>query len=121
MLTSVIAAQPMVKAGRLRPLGVTTLKRAAVLPDVPAIAETLPGYEVINWWGIVAPAGTPQAAVGKINAELQHMLRETEVRERLAREGAEPVGNSPAEFAGFIRSEIAKWSKVVRDTGATID
>jgi tripartite-type tricarboxylate transporter receptor subunit TctC len=121
MLTSVIAVQPHIKTGRVRALAVTTSRRSAVLPDVPTIAETLPGYEVVNWWGVVAPGATPSAVVSKLNAEMTRMLAQSEVRERLAREGAEPAGGKPEEFAAFIRRDIAKWTKVVRETGAKID
>lgn len=121
MLTSPIAAQPHIKSGRIRALAVTTSKRAAVFPDVPTVAETVPGYEVINWWGIVAPAGTPAAIVDRLHGEMSRMLRVPEVSERLAREGAEPVGSRPAEFGDFIKRDIAKWTRVVKETGATVD
>ena len=121
MLTSIIAAQQHIKVGRVRALAVTTSKRSPVLPDVPTVAETVPGYEVINWWGVVAPGGTPAPIVDRLHAEMARMLREADVRERLAREGAEPVGNRPAEFAEFIRKDIAKWTRVVKETGATVD
>ncbi len=121
MLTSIIAAQPHIKVGRVRALAVTTAKRSAVLPDVPAVGETVPGYEVLNWWGIVVPGGTPAAIVDRLHAEMARSLREPDVRERLAREGAEPVGSKPAEFADFIRRDIAKWTRVVKETGATVD
>ncbi len=121
MLTSVIAVQPHIATGRLRALAVTTSKRSAVLPDVPTVAETIPGYEVINWWGVVAPAATPSNVVSRLNAEIMRTLSQPDVRERLAREGAEPAGGAPEEFGAFIRNDIAKWAKVVRETGAKID
>jgi tripartite-type tricarboxylate transporter receptor subunit TctC len=121
MLSTVIAAQPLMKAGRLRPIAVTTPARSTLMPDVPTVAETLPGFESINWAGLVAPGGTPAPVVARLNAVLVKALREPEVKERLAREGAEPVGNSPREFEAFIRNEIVKWTRVVKETGATVD
>ena len=121
MLSTVTAAQALLKAGRLRPIAVSTAGRTMLFPDVPAVAETLPGFEAINWSGIVAPAGTPPAIVDKLNGVLVRMLRDADVKERLAREGAEAVGNTPEQFATFVRNEIAKWTRVVKETGATID
>ena len=121
MLSSVLAVQSLLKAGRLRPVAVTTATRSALYPDIPTVAETLPGFEAINWAGMVAPAGTPPAIVDKINGALVRMLRDADVKERLAREGADGVGSTPEQFAAFIRNEIAKWTRVVKETGATID
>jgi tripartite-type tricarboxylate transporter receptor subunit TctC len=88
---------------------------------VPAIAETLPGYEVINWWGVLAPAGTPPAIVAKLNGALAGMLRDADVQETLGREGIDRAGSSAAEFSAFIRTDIAKWTKVARETGVQLD
>ena len=121
MLSTVTAAQSLIKAGRLRPIAVSTAKRIELFPDVPTVAETLPGFEAINWAGIVAPGRTPGATVAKINGVLVRMLRETDVKERLAREGADPVGSTPEQFTAFVRNEIVKWTRVVKETGATID
>jgi tripartite-type tricarboxylate transporter receptor subunit TctC len=88
---------------------------------VPTIAETLPGYEVINWWGVLAPAGTPPAIVAKLNAAMAGMLRDVDVQEALAREGIDRAGSSASEFSTFIRTEIAKWTKVARETGVQLD
>lgn len=121
MLSTVTAAQSLIKAGRLRPIAVSTAKRIELFPDVPTVAETLPGFEAINWSGIVAPAGTPPATVAKINGVLVRMLRDTDVKEKLAREGADPVGNTPEQFTAFVRNEIVKWTKVVKETGTTLD
>jgi tripartite-type tricarboxylate transporter receptor subunit TctC len=121
MLTTLAFVRPHVETGRLNALGVSTAKRLAALPKVPAIAETLPGYEVINWWGILAPAGTPNAIVTKLNGALVGMLRDADVQAMLAREGIDRAGSSPAEFSAFIRTEIAKWTKVARETGVQLD
>lgn len=112
-----ITAMPQVKAGRVRALGVTTKRRLAVLPDIPAIAETVPGYEVIGWNGILAPAGTPVSLITRLNAELVKVLRSPEIVEKLSQQGVDPVGNTPVEFAHTIRSDIDKWAKVIKDAG----
>ena len=107
-----------VRSGALRVLAVTTTKRLAALPDVPTIAELgYPGYEISSWQGIFAPAGTPKEIVGKLNAEVVQMLALPEVRQRISREGADPVGSTPAEFTERFRDEVAKWGKVVKDSG----
>jgi tripartite-type tricarboxylate transporter receptor subunit TctC len=107
-----------VKAGLLRPLAVTTERRLPYLPDVPTVAELgYPGYEISSWQGVFAPAGTRQEIVAKINGELVRMVNESEVRVRISREGADPVGSTPDQFAARVRSEIAKWSKVSKDAG----
>jgi tripartite-type tricarboxylate transporter receptor subunit TctC len=121
MLSTVTAAQSLIKAGRLRPIAVSTAKRIELFPDVPTVAETIPGFEAINWSGIVAPAGTPPATVSKINGVLVRMLRDADVKEKLAREGADPVGSTPEQFTNFVRTEIVKWTRVVKETGATLD
>jgi tripartite-type tricarboxylate transporter receptor subunit TctC len=109
-----------VKAGTLRALAVTTEKRLPYLPEVPTIAEQgFPGYEISSWQGAFAPAGTPKDVVAKINGELVRLVNAPEVRERMAREGADPVGSTPDEFAERVKSEIAKWSKVSKDAGIT--
>jgi len=107
-----------VRSGALRVLAATTTKRLAALPDVPTIAELgYPGYEISSWQGIFAPAGTPKDIVGKLNAEVVQMLALPEVRQRISREGADPVGSTPAEFTERFRDEVAKWGKVVKDSG----
>ncbi|MBR0656975.1 tripartite tricarboxylate transporter substrate binding protein [Roseomonas arctica] len=122
-----IMASPLVeviehiRAGRLRPLAVTTARRAALVPDVPTVAETLPGYEVALWNGVLAPAGTPVDAVRRIAQEIQAALRTPELRERLAQQGSEPVGSGPEEFASFIAAELPKWAELVRISGASAD
>ena len=121
MMTTLAFVKPHVESGRLRALGVSTAKRSALMPQVPAIAETVPGYEVLNWWGVLAPAGTPPAIVVKFNAALLGMLRDADVQEVLAREGIEAAGMGPAQFADYIRAEIAKWALVARATGVQLD
>ena len=107
-----------VKKGTLRALAVTTEKRLSYLPDLPTIAESgFPGYEINSWQGVFAPGGTPKNVVTKINGEIVRMLKAPEVRARMALEGADPVGSTPEEFSARVVSELAKWSKVVKDTG----
>jgi tripartite-type tricarboxylate transporter receptor subunit TctC len=110
-----------VQAGRLRALAITTARRSSLLPDVPTIAETIPGFEVALWNGIFAPAGTPPAAVQRISAAIAEALRTEEMRARLAQQGSEPVGSTPAQFTAFIAAEIPKWAELVRISGATVE
>ena len=112
---------PHVRAGKAQALGVTTPKRSPAAPEIPAIAESLPGFDVSSWAGLVAPAGTPRSIVARLNAETVKVITSREVREILAKEGAEPVGNTPEEFSAFIRTEVGKWAKAVKQAGAQID
>ena len=108
------SAQPHVSAGRLRMLAVSSAKRAAIAPDVPTIAETgLPGFEVTQWYGMVAPARTPSQIVNRLNHEVASAIRMPEVREKLVNSGVESATMTRAEFGAFIKSEVAKWRKVV--------
>lgn len=115
------AAMPHVKAGRVRALGVTGAKRSPALPDVPAIGETVPGYKFSGGFGIIAPAGTPKAVITKLNREINEILRQRDVSERLAGQGAVPAGNTPEEYGRYLKSEIAKMAEVVKASGARID
>jgi tripartite-type tricarboxylate transporter receptor subunit TctC len=118
MTPNVLTALPYIKSGRLRALAVTSAKRSEALPDVPTLAEAgVPGYEAVQWYGVLAPAGTPREIVERLHVEIAKALRAGDVRERLAADGAEPVGSSPDEFAAFIRAEIAKWAKVAKAAG----
>lgn len=110
-----------VQAGQLRPLAVTTAKRSPLLPEVPTVGETLPGFEIPLWNGIVAPAGTPPAAIARLSAELRAALRSDELKRRLAEQGSEPLPSTPEEFASYIRAEIPRWAEIVRVSGATAD
>jgi tripartite-type tricarboxylate transporter receptor subunit TctC len=108
-----------VRAGKLRALGITTATRSPLLPDVPTIAETLPGYEVRLWNGLLAPAKTPPDIIERINRAAVDALRSSEVKAKLAEQGSEPVGNTPEEFRAFIASELVKWRRLVEVSGAT--
>jgi tripartite-type tricarboxylate transporter receptor subunit TctC len=107
-----LTAKPQVDAGRVRALAVSGPKRVDALPNVPPVAEAVPGYEAMQWYGLLAPAGVSPAIVEKLNAEALVALRSKEMRDRLAADGAEPLGSTPAEFSAFIRRELDKWSKV---------
>jgi len=122
MFGTLVAILPHIKAGRLRALAVTGRNRSAPLPEVPTLAESgLPGYEAGSWYGILAPAGTPSAIVTRLNAEINAAIRQPEVRERLAAEGAEVIGGTPEEFAVHIRSELARMKKLVREGGLRVE
>jgi tripartite-type tricarboxylate transporter receptor subunit TctC len=119
MLISVIpAVLPTIKSGRLRALGVTSAKRTALVPDVPAIAETVPGYEFIGWYSLFAPAKTPAAIIDKLNAEIGKALGAPEFRERFIALGAEPRTSTPQELAVYLRAQQEKMRKAVQDSGA---
>src|SRR5947209_18127143 len=112
-----LTAKPLVDAGRLRALAVSGPKRVEALPSVPAVAETVPGYEAMQWYGLVAPAGTAPAVIERVHGEAITALRSPEMKQRLATDGAEPLGTTPAEFAAFIRRELDKWTNVARAAG----
>jgi len=110
------------KSGRLRALAVASPQRLAILPDVPTIAESgYPGFSAVQWYGLFAPAATPKDVVAKLNRDAVAALKDPVVNERLASEGAEPVGDTPDEFGAFVKSEIELWGKVIRESGAKID
>lgn len=120
MFDTVPAVLAHIKSGRLRPLAVGGARRSALLPDVPTLAEAgVAGYAATSWGGVLAPAGTPPAVVNKLNKEIVRILNSTEVRERLAGMGAEPVGGSSAEFSELLRKETARFGKLVKDIGIT--
>lgn len=113
---------PHIRAGKLRALAVTSARRFPAMPDLPTVADSgLPGYEVISWNGVLAPAGTPQDIIAKLNAEFVKAVRSQELRDKLLASGFEPVGSTPEEFGAHIRAETAKWAKVVKATGMKID
>ncbi len=113
---------PFVKSGKLRALGVTTAKRTVAAPDLPTIAEAgLPGFEQSAWHGLLAPTGTPEPVIAKLNAEVNKLLRSADIVERFAVQGIDVIGGSPAEFAAFIRQDVAKYAKLVKTAGIKID
>jgi tripartite-type tricarboxylate transporter receptor subunit TctC len=119
---NLLSAMPHVHGGRLRALGVTSAKRLEAAPDVPAIAEAgLPGYEVVGWYGMLAPAGTSKEIVARLSKETERGVRAPDVGKRLASEGVDAVGSTPDAFASVIRTDIVKWGEVVRASGAKVD
>ena len=122
MFASVASVMPHVDSGRLRALGVTDTRRLFALPDLPTVAEAgLPGYEARAWHGLVGPAGMPAAVVARLNTELNRIVQSTDTRAKLAAQGVEVIGGSAQEFAQYIRSEIPKWSKIIKASGARAD
>ena len=118
MMPAVPTALVYIKDGRLRPLGVSGAKRSQAAPDIPTIAEAgIAGYEATQWFGILAPAGTPRAIVDRWHRETVRALKDPEVRDRLVADGADPVGSTPEEFAAYLRAETIKWAKVVKAIG----
>ena len=113
------SALPHVRSGRLNALAVTSARRSHAVPEIPTIAESgVPGYEASSWYGVLAPAGTPRAIIERLHKEIVGVLGEATVREKLVARGLDPVGTAPRDFAATIQSEIAKWAKVVRASGA---
>jgi tripartite-type tricarboxylate transporter receptor subunit TctC len=118
MVINTLAGMSHVKAGRVRAFGVTSATRSKMLPDVPTIAEQgVPGYEAVQWYGLMAPAGTPRDVVAKLHKAVAFSLRDPVVRERLIEGGADPVGSPPEEFAALVRAEVTKWAGVVKAAG----
>jgi len=122
MFTGVPAVISQIKAGHLRPIAVSSPQRVKMLPDVPTVAEGgYPGFEADQWYGVVAPAGTPPAIIAKLNKQINQSLSSPELMQRLANEGAEPTPNPPEVFAKLISSEIARWRPVIQKGGVKVD
>jgi len=121
-ITGMVALMPHVKSGRLKLLGVATMKRLAILPDVPTINDSgVPGYDANQWYGVLTQAAVPRDIVAKLNADMVKVLARTDVKDRLAADGAEPVANTPEQFSALIKSEIVRWAPVVKASGAKPD
>jgi tripartite-type tricarboxylate transporter receptor subunit TctC len=119
MFDAIPATQPHIKSGKLRGLGIATVKRSPFLPELPTITEAgYPGFEAVGWIGIAAPAKTPARILDKLNAEMVRILNQPDVKERLATLAFTPAPGTRAEFAAYIKSEIAKWGKAVKESGA---
>lgn len=121
MFGTILPTIPHVRAGKLRALAVSGKKRAEVLPDVPTVAEDVPGFEASSWYGVFAPAGTPADVIAKLNQEMARALTPTEVRQRLSAEGTEVVAGSPDEFMQLFRAEVSKWARVIKQSGIRLE
>ena len=121
MLAPLVAALPMVQDGRLRALGVSGAHRAPAAPELPTIAETLPGFTAVAWFGVLAPAGTPAAVIARLSAEFNRIIHEPDTEKQFAAIGGEPVGGSPASFAAFIHQEVSRWIRVAKEAGIRIE
>jgi tripartite-type tricarboxylate transporter receptor subunit TctC len=121
MFNNMLSAMPQVKAGRLRAVAVTSSKRSAAAPELPTIAETVPGYEASGWYGAFAPAATSKELIGRLNAEINRIMKMPDVTQRLAGDGVEAVGTTPEQFGAYLKQEVAKWGKVVKASGAKAD
>ncbi len=120
MFDNILPAMPLIKGGKLRALAVSTDKRSILLPDTPTMAEAgVPGFEISSWFGILAPAGTPQAIVARLNAEVNKALRTENIRNKLLALGAEPIEMTQAEFATEVKRQLDKWESLIRASGAT--
>jgi tripartite-type tricarboxylate transporter receptor subunit TctC len=119
MMDNMVSLLPLAKAGRVRALAVSTSQRSPGMPELPTIAEAgVPGYAAAGWYGIIAPAGTDPKIVARLSAEIGRILRLPEVREKLVTLGTDPAGSTAEEFSAYIRAEMAKWSRIVKDSGA---
>jgi tripartite-type tricarboxylate transporter receptor subunit TctC len=118
---TLIQALPHIRSGKLKPLGVGSAKRSPILPQVPAIAESVPGYDGNIWWGMLAPAGVPEPIVNKLNGELNAILREPEMAKRLSAEAAEPVISTPEAFGKLIVTDIVKWGRTAKEAGIRVE
>jgi tripartite-type tricarboxylate transporter receptor subunit TctC len=119
MTDTINTALPYVKDGRLRAIAVTSAKRSSVLPEMPTFAESgMPGFDAAAWQGVVVPAGTPQEIVTRLNTELNRALADPGVRQRLAVQGADALGGTPAEYGTYIRAEMPRWAKAIKESGA---
>jgi len=118
MAATILTGMPQIRAGRLRPLGITSAARSPIVPDIPTVAEAgLPGYESVQWYGMLAPARTPRDIITRLHGEATRVLQQPEIKARFAGDGADPVGSSPEEFTRYIQSELTKWARVARDAG----
>jgi tripartite-type tricarboxylate transporter receptor subunit TctC len=114
-------ALPHIKAGKLRALGVTSEKRSSALPEVPALAEALPGFSIVSWQAVFAPAGVPQPVVDKLSTEMIKAINDPDIKSKLVAQGIEPSGMTPAELSAFQKTEIDKWAKVIKTGNIKVD
>lgn len=120
-ITDMAPLVPYIESGKLRALAQTMLQRSKLLPDLPTVAETVPGYDAASWYGLMMPANTPKPIIDRLHAELSKIMQTPEVQQRYAQLGVEPVGNTPEQFGDYIASETAKWAEIVKRSGAKVD
>jgi tripartite-type tricarboxylate transporter receptor subunit TctC len=115
VFSNLLTAKPLIDSGTLRPLAVSGPKRVSIVPNIPTVSEaSVPGYAALQWYGLLAPSGTPDPIIHKLQAEVAQALKAPEVKDRLAADGAEPVGSTPAELAALIKADLEKWAKIAR-------
>jgi tripartite-type tricarboxylate transporter receptor subunit TctC len=120
-VSSVPSVQSQVSAGKLRLLATTGAKRSPVFPDVPTAAETYPGFQAVTWFGILAPAATPKPVLARLNAEINKVLQDPKVRKSIQSEGGDVIGGTPEEFTALMKTELATWATLVKESGAKVD
>ncbi len=121
MFAGIAPTLPFIKAGKLRAIAVSSTQRASAVPDVPPVADTMPGFEANSFYGLFVPSGTPRDVIAKLNQEIAKAFRAADMRERLAREGTEVVAGGPEEFDAFFRAEMQKWAQVIKQAGIQIE
>jgi tripartite-type tricarboxylate transporter receptor subunit TctC len=121
LVTALPTVEAFISSGKLRALAVTSGKRLKSLPNVPTVGEAYPGYDVTSWYGLLAPAGTPDAVVQKLNADMMKVLQQKDVQDRFEQLGIEPLGGTPQQFAATIKADTAKWAEVVKGAGIQIE
>ncbi|HEX2825313.1 MAG TPA: tripartite tricarboxylate transporter substrate binding protein [Burkholderiales bacterium] len=121
MFSNMLTAMPHVRAGKLRAIGVSSAKRSPQAPDLPAIAETVPGFNAVPWYGVLGPAGLPRPILTKLNTEIARALAEPDMNQRFVAQGIDLQSSTPEQFGALIKSELVKWRKVVKDSGAKVD
>jgi len=121
MMANVLSALPHVRAGRLRAMGVTGPKRVSIAPEIPTVGEGVPGYEVLQWYGIFVPAKTPRPIIDKIHAAIVRVVQDPSIRKRFMDSGGEPVGNTPEQFAAIMQADYRKWGRVVKEAGLKVN
>ena len=121
MFANSLSVLPHVQSGRLRAIAVTSAKRSAVTPNLPTVAETYPGFESGTWFALFTPAGTPRDIITRLNAAVSKAVQAPDVRQKFMTQGAETMSGSPEQVAAYVRSEVAKWAKVVKTSGAKVE
>ena len=119
--TGMQTAQPYLRSGRLKAIAVTSLKRAPALPDIPTVHESLPGFEIVGWYGLLGPAGLPAPILKRLNTEIVRIVEQKEFRDRVSSEGSEVLTRTPEQFREFLKADVVKWAKILKESGAKPD